>query len=135
MSLLQIDLAILIGMMFAAGTYLILQNSFVKILFGFSLLAHGANLVIIAMAGSPWKKEAPIVDGLVGMTVARVDPLPQALILTAIVIGFAVTAYLTVLLYRLFLDYRTTRVSAIYAEEREEERRERAALRAEREGQ
>jgi multicomponent Na+:H+ antiporter subunit C len=133
MSLLQTDLALLIGMMFAAGTYLVLQNSFVKVLFGFSLLAHGANLVIIAMAGSPWAKEAPIVDGLAGLTVDRVDPLPQALVLTAIVIGFAITAYLTVLLYRLFLDYRTTRIRSIYAEDRERERQERASVRQARE--
>lgn len=125
MSLLQLDLALLIGLIFSAGTYLVLQNSFVKVLFGFSLLAHGANLVIIAMAGSPWQKEAPIVDGLGGLTVPRVDPLPQALVLTAIVIGFAITAYMTVLLYRLFLDYRTTRIDAIYEAEREQERLDR----------
>ena len=42
------------------------------------------------------------------------DPLPQALILTAIVIGFGVTAYLVMLLYRLFLDHRTTNATTLY---------------------
>ena len=121
MNLLQTDLALLIGLIFAAGTYLIQQNSFVKVLFGFALLGHGANLTIIAMAGSPWGKSAPLVQA-VGDGVARVDPLPQALILTAIVIGFAVTAYMTVLFYRLFLDYRSTRVDSIFEAEREQER-------------
>jgi multicomponent Na+:H+ antiporter subunit C len=46
-----------------------------------------------------------------------VDPLPQALVLTAIVIGFGVTAYLVTLLYRLFLDSGTTHVDELYADE------------------
>ncbi len=119
---LQLNTAIMIGILFACGTYLVQQNSLVKVLFGFSLLGHGANLTIIAMAGSPLGKASPIV-GPAGAVV--VDPLPQALILTAIVIGFAVTAYLTVLLYRLFLDYRNTRLHSYYEQEREQEQHDR----------
>ena len=44
-----------------------------------------------------------------------VDPLPQALILTAIVIGFGATAYLIMLLYRLFLDQGTTNAAQLYS--------------------
>jgi multicomponent Na+:H+ antiporter subunit C len=47
-----------------------------------------------------------------------VDPLPQALILTAIVIGFGVAAYLVFLLYRLFLDQKTTNAAELYDESR-----------------
>lgn len=98
------ETAILIGILFGAACYLILQASFVRILFGFILLSNAANLFVLAMSGRPDGKAAPIVRGAVQ---APVDPLPQALILTAIVIGFGVTAYLVLLLYRTFLDQRT----------------------------
>ena len=51
-----------------------------------------------------------------------VDPLPQALILTAIVISFGVTAYLVMLLYRIFLDYQTTNSGELYKDEKGTER-------------
>jgi multicomponent Na+:H+ antiporter subunit C len=65
------------------------------------------------MSGRPDGKSPPVV--LEGGT-AMVDPLPQALILTAIVIGFGVAAYLVFLLYRLFLDHRTTNAAELYEE-------------------
>jgi multicomponent Na+:H+ antiporter subunit C len=110
----QIETALLIGALFACATWLILQRSFVRILFGFILLSNAANLLVLSMSGGPEDKGAPVV-GETGMPL--VDPLPQALILTAIVIGFGVTAYLVVLLYRLFLDQNTTSVSEMYREE------------------
>jgi multicomponent Na+:H+ antiporter subunit C len=113
----QLDTAILVGVLFACATYLILQRSFVKILFGFIILTNAANLLVLSMSGEPGGKSAPVVEG---EWVARVDPLPQALILTAIVIGLGLTAYLVVLLYRLFLDHRTTNASELYSERREE---------------
>lgn len=108
----QLDTSILVGVLFACGTFLILQRSFVKILFGFIILSNAVNLLILAMSGDPSRKLAPLMNGAAG---ARVDPLPQALILTAIVIGFGVTAYLVVLLYRLFLDHQTTNAADLYA--------------------
>jgi multicomponent Na+:H+ antiporter subunit C len=112
----QIETALLIGALFACATWLILQRSFVRILFGFILLSNAANLLVLSMSGRPDAKNAPVV-GEAGMPM--VDPLPQALILTAIVIGFGVTAYLVMLLYRLFLDQKTTSVSEMYREEGE----------------
>ncbi|MCU0786933.1 MAG: NADH-quinone oxidoreductase subunit K [Verrucomicrobia bacterium] len=110
----QIETALLIGALFACATWLILQRSFVRILFGFILLSNAANLLVLSMSGRPEGRGAPVV----GETeMPLVDPLPQALILTAIVIGFGVTAYLVVLLYRLFLDQNTTSVSEMYREE------------------
>lgn len=108
-----LETALLVGLLFGAATYLILQRSFVRILFGFVLLTNAANLLILAMSGSPDGKTSPVL--LDGVTNA-VDPLPQALILTAIVIGFGVTCYLVVLLYRLFLDQKTTDVRELFAE-------------------
>ncbi|WCJ57843.1 NADH-quinone oxidoreductase subunit K [Fontisphaera persica] len=109
----QLETAILVGVLFACGTYLILQRSFVQILFGFVILSNAANLLVLSMAGLPDGKTPPIVGE---PAAPMVDPLPQALILTAIVIGFGVIAYLVLLLYRLFLDQRTTNAAELYAE-------------------
>ncbi len=108
----QLDTAILVGVLVGGGVFMLLQKSFVRILFGFILLSHGANLLILAMSGDPGGKSAPIVTGEVN----AVDPLPQALILTAIVIGFGVTAYLIMLLYRLFLDAKTANAAELFAD-------------------
>lgn len=106
-----LETAILAGALFGCGIYLILQASFVRVLFGFVLLSNAANLVVLAMSGSPAGKASPIVlDG----TGPHVDPLPQALILTAIVIGFGLLSYLVVLLYRIFVDYDTTDAADLF---------------------
>lgn len=109
----QIETALLVGFLFACATWLILQRSFVRILFGFIVLSNAANLLVLAMSGRPDGKVAPIVSD---SGVPMVDPLPQALILTAIVIGFGVTAYLVTLLYRLFLDQKTTDAAEMFDE-------------------
>ncbi len=113
----QIETAILVGVMFTCATYLILQRSFVKILFGFVILSNAANLLVLSMSGRPEGRAAPIVRDA---TAPMVDPLPQALILTAIVIGFGVVAYLVLLLYRLFLDQKTTNAAELYQESKPE---------------
>ena len=107
----QIETSLLIGIMFSCATYLVLQKNFVKILFGFVILSNSANLLVLSMSGRPDGKEAPLVNATGH---AMVDPLPQALILTAIVIGFGVTAYLVLLLYRIFLDHHTTNATELY---------------------
>lgn len=107
----QIDTAILVGILFATSTYLLLQKSFVRFLFGFVMLSNGGNLFILAMSGSPDGKSPPVLsEGHLN----PVDPLPQALVLTAIVIGFGLTVYLILLLYRIFLDARTTNAETLF---------------------
>ncbi|MCR6544344.1 Na(+)/H(+) antiporter subunit C [Dehalobacterium formicoaceticum] len=89
-------ISVLIGILFTIGVYLILSKNLLHIIFGSSILSHGAHLLIITMGGL--KKGAP---PLVSENAAAyADPLPQSLILTAIVINFAVTAFLLVLAYR-----------------------------------
>lgn len=105
------ETALLVGVLFAAGTWLVLQRSFVRVLFGFVVLSNAVNLLVLAMSGPPEGKVAPIVTEGGG---PWVDPLPQALVLTAIVIAFGVTAYLVMLLYRLFLDQKTADVKRLY---------------------
>jgi multicomponent Na+:H+ antiporter subunit C len=111
----QLETALLIGVMFSVATFLVMQRSFVKILFGFIILTNAANLVLLSMSGRPDGKGEPVV---LDPQAPMVDPLPQALILTAIVIGFGVTAYLVMLLYRIFLDHRTTNAAELFAEEK-----------------
>ncbi len=99
-----IETAVLVGFLFGAATWLLLQGSFVRILFGFLVLSNAANLLVLSVSGDPSGKSAP----LASLGIPYVDPLPQALILTAIVIGFGTTAYLVFLLYRFFVDFKTT---------------------------
>jgi multicomponent Na+:H+ antiporter subunit C len=70
------------------------------------------------MSGPPEGRLPPIADGTGALAV---DPLPQALILTAIVIGFGVISYLVVLLYRLFLDHGTTSAAELFREQGKED--------------
>ena len=95
-------ISVLIGILFATGVYLILSKSLIRIIFGSALLTHGTNLLILTMGGLK-KGGIP----LLGDKGSNTDPLPQALILTAIVINFAVTAFLLVLAYRTYSEYGT----------------------------
>lgn len=105
------ETSLLIGVLFGVACYLILRSSFARILFGFLLLTHAANLFVLAMSGNPDGRESPVT---LKAGAQYVDPLPQALVLTAIVIGFGVAAYLVVLLYRIFLDQRTTNLRDLF---------------------
>lgn len=91
-------MAILVGILFAIGTYLMLSNSLMRLILGTSVISHAVNLLIIIMGGV--KTGAPPLLG--GIHTSYTDPLPQALILTAIVINFAVTAFFLVIAYRTY---------------------------------
>lgn len=95
-------LAILIGCLYAAGVYLMLRRSLFKLILGLVLLSHGANLLIFT-AGGLSRAQPPIIPpGTVAPLSPVTDPLPQALILTAIVIGFSVLAFALVLFHRAY---------------------------------
>ncbi len=84
-------LALAVGLLAAVGVYLLLARRVLPVILGLSLLAHAANLVVLA--GGDRGENAPIVvDGVERALLA--DPVPQALVLTAIVISMAVTLYL-----------------------------------------
>ncbi|KAA9022544.1 Na(+)/H(+) antiporter subunit C [Niallia endozanthoxylica] len=91
-------MSILVGILFAIGIYLILTKTLLRIILGTSILGHGVNLLIITMGGL--KKGGPPLLGIKNLTYA--DSLPQALLLTAIVINFATTALFLVLSYRAY---------------------------------
>ncbi len=88
--------AIMVGVIFASSVYLMLGRELKGVCMGVFLLGHGANLAIIATSRSPIGLQPPVLGGHSWQ--GLVDPLPQALILTAIVIGFAVQAFLLTLL-------------------------------------
>lgn len=95
-------LATVVGVLFATGTYLLLRRSPIKLVLGLGLLSHGINLLIFG-TGELKQGLPPIIvdkETFDGDISAFVDPLPQALILTAIVISFAVTAFTVVLINR-----------------------------------
>ncbi len=85
------------GVLFACGVYLMLERSLTRVLLGFILLGNAVNLLIILTAG---RGRPPLTDGKNLSTVGMSEPLPQALVLTAIVITFAVTAFLLAMIYR-----------------------------------
>jgi multicomponent Na+:H+ antiporter subunit C len=91
-------LKLVVGVIFAAGFYLILQRGLPQLVLGFALLTNAANLLVFVIGGIS-RAGAPVVDQH-GHAPAGVDPLPQALVLTAIVIGFGVIAFTLALAYR-----------------------------------
>jgi multicomponent Na+:H+ antiporter subunit C len=96
--------AALIGLLFAAATWLLLSRSMLRMLLGLVLLGNAVNLLIL-VAGRLSRIVPPIArDGASVPPPGAANPLPQALILTAIVIGFAMFAYLLVLAYRAYAD-------------------------------
>ena len=86
-------MVVLIAVLFGTGTYLLLHRTLTRIVLGIGLIGNGVNVLIVATGSAPG--EAPLVgrDG-------RTDSVPQALVLTAIVIGFAVIAFLLALAWR-----------------------------------
>lgn len=90
----SIALVVLIGVLFATGVYSMLHRSLTKIIVGVVLLGYGTNLLIVVVGSRPG--DPPIVGALEGAT----DAIPQALVLTAIVIGFALQGFLLALAWR-----------------------------------
>lgn len=114
----QIDTALLVGVMFTVATYLILQRNMIRILFGFIIFSNATNLFILSMSGVPDGRSMPVISKDVEN---YVDPMPQALVLTAIVIGLGLTVYMVMLLYRIILDARTIDIAKMFKPEEGDE--------------
>ncbi len=91
--------ALVTGLCFGCGTFLLLRRSWLRLVLGVGLLGHGVNLLVFGSGGLIVGK-APLmgVQQTVLPNVGYADPLPQALVLTAIVIGFGAQVFLFVLL-------------------------------------
>ena len=93
-------MAITTGFLYAGGLYMMMRRSIVKLIIGLALLSHAANLLIFLMGKLIKGRPALIAEGFSKVAETVADPVPQALILTAIVIGFAVQAFAVILIRR-----------------------------------
>ncbi len=98
----QTIMAFVIGALFAAAIYMMLRRSIVKLVIGLVLLSNAANLLMFNVAGLTRGLPPLIPKGGVLPEGGWGDPLPQALVLTAIVIGFGVLAFAVVLIHRAY---------------------------------
>jgi len=113
---------VLIGLFFAAAIYLMLSKHTVRMLLGVALLGNAVNLLLFT-AGRLTREVPPIIpDGMDTLPAGAANPLPQALILTAIVISFSFFAFLLVLTYRGYQELGTDNTDEMrLAEPRDED--------------
>ncbi len=98
----ELLLAIIVGLLYASGIYMMLRRSLVKLIIGLILLGNGANILIFLL-GRIVKGKPPIIeDSAKVLTDIYADPVPQALILTAIVISFGLQAFAIILVKRAY---------------------------------
>ncbi len=95
-------LAIIVGVLYAGGMYMMLRRSIVKLIIGLILLSHGANLFIFVISRITRAAPPIIEEPLEVLKGLYADPVPQALILTAIVISFGVQAFAIVLIKKVY---------------------------------
>ncbi len=95
--------ALAVGILFAAGSYLLLQHDFIKVVGGTMLISHSVNLFIMVSGLS--RGNEPIYPLVPGEKIS--DPVVQAMVLTAIVISFGVSALLISLIYRVYVAHRS----------------------------
>jgi multicomponent Na+:H+ antiporter subunit C len=88
------------------GTYSILRPNLIRLVIGFGLLSNAVNLLMIVCGGFSLAGEAPFVTDA-GRTGGLMDPLPPDIVLTAIVISFAVGALFLIVCYVVYRDYGT----------------------------
>ena len=98
----EVVMALVIGFLYAAALYMMLRRSIVKLVIGLVLLSNAANLLIFTVAGLVRGSPPLIYPGDLVPPGVSADPLAQALILTAIVIGFGVLAFAVVLIHRAY---------------------------------
>ena len=107
----ELLLAIIAGVLYASGLYLMLRRRLAQLIIGLSLLSNGSNILILAAAGvTPGKP--PLIPAT-GRLEHFADPVPQSLILTAIVIGFGVLAFALVLAHRVHQSAGTDDIDSI----------------------
>jgi multicomponent Na+:H+ antiporter subunit C len=117
----EIILAIVVGLLYASGIFMMFRRSLVKLIIGVILLGNGVNLLIFLL-GRLVKGVPPLIGAdeksLTGQVFA--DPIPQALILTAIVISFGLQAFAIVLIKRAYKVVHTDDLDQINTREEEQ---------------
>jgi multicomponent Na+:H+ antiporter subunit C len=105
--------ALVVAILFASGTFLLLQRDLLRVVVGILLISNSATLFIIVSGLSRGQPPIyPLADGPVS------DPLVQAMALTALIIGFGISALLLAMVYRLYLSNRSIDVETIARTER-----------------
>lgn len=110
----ELVLAIVAGVLYASGLYLMLRRRLAQLIIGLGLLSNGTNILILSAAGVTRGKPPIVGAGIGGGQFA--DPVPQSLILTAIVIGFGVLAFALVLAHRVHQSSGTDDIDTIGAD-------------------
>ena len=108
----ELLLAVVAGVLYAAGLYLMLRRRLAQVIVGLGLLSNGTNVLILAAAGVT-RATPPIITDTSVRAEQFADPVPQALILTAIVIGFGVLAFSLVLAHRVNRSIGSDDIDAI----------------------
>lgn len=111
-------LATVLGVLFAAGTFLLLRRDLLRVVWGLTVLSQAANVYLMTMGGivEPSADSVPVLAGHGESVPHTTDPLVQALVLTAIVISFAMTAFALVLTYRVYQEHRTLDLATLGGE-------------------
>ena len=108
--------AIVAAGLFGCGLYMVLSRNLVRMVLGLSLVTTAVNLMLFQTGRMKSDQPPLIVDGATTLGDSA-DPIPQALILTAIVIGFALTVIMAALALRAYRDHQTLRSDEIHSAE------------------
>ena len=114
-------MSIVVGGLFAAGVYLMLRRNVTRLVIGLALLGHAVNLLILLSGGLNGGVPPIIPPGSKTLTQPYADPLVQAMVLTAIVIGLAVQAFALVLIRQMVKKSGTADLDAARTSEMEQE--------------
>ena len=106
-------MALFVGLTYATAFYFLLARSSIRLIFGLLLLGHAANMLILLAGGITRAAPAIVPPGAVAPPSGHADPIPQALVLTAIVISFAVLAFTAVLVKRAYVAHATDDTEAL----------------------
>lgn len=126
----ELPMAAAIAVLFGAGTYMILRPNLIRLVMGFALYSNGVNLLLITAGGYTRTSGAPFVGDDPRSAVGLMDPLPPDIILTAIVISFAVGALTLIMCYRVYLDHGTDDPQQLPTEDARDDADEAAPLKA-----
>ncbi|MHC9085679.1 Na+/H+ antiporter subunit C [Luteimonas sp. RIT-PG2_3] len=124
----ELAMATAIGVLVSGGVYLLLRARTFDVILGLTLLSYATNLLIFSSGRLVVGKPPVLREGVAATLANHVDPLPQALVLTAIVIAFAMTAIMVVIAMREHADLRSDHVDG-HEPEAEERRTEAPAAR------
>ena len=109
----ELLLALASGVLYAAGIYLMLRRRLAQLIIGIGLLSNGTNLLIFTSGGLTRGRPPVVPDGAQSLVEPYADPVPQALVLTAIVIGFGLLAFTLVLAHRVHATVGTDDVDDV----------------------